>query len=215
MGEHLKRALFGAGGHSISVLDALTVAGQPPAFILDEDPAKKGKKIANIPVIGCLDELPPQELANYDLVVAIARNDIRKHMALKLLKLGAKLCGVQHPSAVVSPLATVDPTAQILAGVIVNPGATVRAHAVLNTGCIVEHDTVVGEFAHVGPGAVLAGAVALEEGAFVATGAKVCPFVRVGSWSTLGAGAVALEDIAAHCVAVGIPARVMAEGDSE
>lgn len=208
MPEHLRNALYGAGGHSVSVLDALTIAGQPPALIIDEDPAKQGRQIGGVRVVGNLSLFSKEELANYELIVAIARNEVRKQVVSRLLQLGAKLCGVRHPSAIISPMATVDPAAQILAGVIVNAGAVVRAHAVLNTGCIVDHDTSVGEFAHVGPGAVLAGAVVLEEGAFVATGAKVCPSVRIGGWSTLGAGAVALNDIPAHSVAVGVPARL-------
>ena len=204
--------MYGAGGHSISVLDALTLAGQPPALIIDDDPAKQGRQVGSIRVMGNLS-LFSKELAGYELIVAIARNEVRKQVVSQLLQMGAKLCGAKHPSAIISPMATVDPTAQILAGVIVNAGAVVGAHAVLNTGCIVDHDTSVGEFAHVGPGAVLAGAVVLEEGAFVATGAKVCPFVRIGGWSTLGAGAVALGDIPAHSVAVGVPARLR-KGDT-
>lgn len=199
--------MYGAGGHSVSVFDALRIAGTPPALIIDDDPAKQGRQIGSIRVMGNLSRFS-KESAGYELIVAIARNEVRKQVVSQLLQMGAKLCGVKHPSAIISPMATVDPSAQILAGVIVNAGAVVRAHAVLNTGCIVDHDTSVGEFAHVGPGAVLAGAVVLEEGAFVATGAKVCPFVRIGSWSTLGAGAVALSDIPAHSVAVGVPARL-------
>ena len=212
MAEHLRRAMYGAGGHSVSVLDALTLAGQPPALIIDDDPAKLGRQVGGVRVSGNLSQFSREELANHELIVAIARNEIRKKIVSQLLQLGAKLCGVKHPSAIISPMASVDPAAQILAGVIVNAGAVVRAHAVLNTGCIVDHDASVGEFAHVGPGAVLAGAVVLEEGAFVATGANVCPFVRIGGWSTLGAGAVALDDIPAHSVAVGVPARLMTGG---
>lgn len=208
MAEHLKRAMFGAGGHAVSVLDALTIAGSPPSLIIDDDPVKQGRQLGNIKVTGNLSLFSKAELASYELIVAIAKNEVRKQIVSQLVQMGARLCGVKHPSAIISPMAVVDPTAQILAGVIVNAGAVVGAHAVLNTGCIVEHDSSVGPFAHVGPGAVLAGAVVLEEGAFVATGAKVCPFVKLGSWSTLGAGAVALADIPAHAVAVGVPARI-------
>lgn len=201
--------LFGAGGHAVSVLDALLATQVIPAFILDDDPMKKGREILNIRVRGALKDLTDAELAPYSVVVAIAVNPVRRRVVEVLSKRGAKFAGVQHPSALVSPHALIDPTAQILAGAIVNAGATVSAHAVLNTGCIVEHDTRVEAFTHVGPGAVLAGAAVIEEGAFVATGAKVCPFVRVGRSSTLGAGAVALKDVPGECLAVGVPARVV------
>lgn len=201
--------LYGAGGHAVSVVDALLANGISPELIVDDDPKKRGQQIGNA-TVGNLGDLDEEDLSQFRLIVAIARNEIRKRVATAMLQRGAKLHGVRHPSAVISPLASVDPSAQILAGAIVNAGAVVHSHAVLNTGCIVEHDTTIGEFAHVGPGAVLAGAVVLEEGAFVATGAKVCPSVRIGSWSTLGAGSVALTDVAPNCVAVGVPARIKA-----
>jgi acetyltransferase EpsM len=174
---------------------------------LDDDRGKKGKTILQTMVRGPLAELPAKELNLYSIVVAIAVNKAREHMVEVLTARGARLEGVRHPSAIISPSATVHPTAQIMAGVIVNARATVGAHAVLNTGCIVDHDASVGEFAHIGPGAMLAGAVVAEAGVFVATGAKVCPSVRLGRASTLGAGAVALRDLPAGCVAVGVPAR--------
>lgn len=202
-----KLIVFGAGGHATSVLDALLASGAQPAFILDDDPAKKGRRILQSRVRGPLQELPSTELRRHAVVVAVAVNDVRKRIVQALGARGAEWAGVRHPSAVLSKHATIHPTAQIMAGVVVNAGAAIGAHAVLNTGCIVDHDSVVGEYTHLGPGSVLAGAVVVEEGVFVASGAIVGPFVRLGGWSTLGAGAVALRDLPAGCLAVGVPAR--------
>ena len=199
--------VIGAGGHATVVVDALVAGGRKPAFILDDNPDKIGTRIGGVVVRGPVTGLSAKELERHWLVVGIAKNEVRRRLTLDLLKRGARFCGVRHPSAILSPQADLEPTAQIMAGVIVNAGAEVGAHAVLNTGCIVEHDASIGEYCHVGPGAVLAGAVKLEEGAFAATGAKACPFVRLGAWSILGAGAVALRDIAARSTAVGVPAR--------
>jgi acetyltransferase EpsM len=209
MGDQREIVIVGAGGHAIVVIDALIACGRRPAFVLDDDPFKRGAQIGGIRIRGPLAELSQQELQRCSIVVAIAKNDLRRRLVLDLLGRHATLCGVRHPSAIISPQATMDPTTQIMAGAIVNAGATIKAHAVLNTGCIVEHDASVAEHTHIGPGAILAGAAVLEQGVFVATGAKVCPFVRLGSWSTLGAGAVALRDVPAKAVAVGVPARVI------
>jgi acetyltransferase EpsM len=209
MSDQHELVVVGAGGHATVVIDALIAGGRRPAFVLDDDPAKRGAQIGGISIRGPLAELSERELQRYSILVAIAKNELRHRLVLDLAGRHATFCGVRHSSAIISAQATVDPTAQIMAGAIVNAGATIKAHAVLNTGCIVEHAVSIAEYTHVGPGAVLAGAVVLEQGVFVATGAKVCPFVRLGSWSTLGAGAVALRDVPAMSVAVGVPARVV------
>jgi acetyltransferase EpsM len=53
--------------------------------------------------------------------------------------------------------------------------------------------------------------VHVGEGAFLGIG-SVSPGVRIGRWTTLGAGAVAIRDLADGAVAVGVPARA-GEGD--
>ena len=62
---------------------------------------------------------------------------------------------------------------------------------------------------HIAPGVNLAGNVSLGEGVFVGIGSAVVPGISVGDWATLGAGAVVINDIAAHSVAVGVPARIL------
>jgi acetyltransferase EpsM len=47
------------------------------------------------------------------------------------------------------------------------------------------------------------------EGAFLGIGSVVIPGVKIGRWSTLGAGAVATRDLADGVVAVGVPARAL------
>ena len=47
------------------------------------------------------------------------------------------------------------------------------------------------------------------EGAFLGIGAVVIPGVRIGGWSTLGAGAVAIREVADGVVAVGVLARAL------
>jgi sugar O-acyltransferase (sialic acid O-acetyltransferase NeuD family) len=201
-------AVYGAGGHAQVVIDALHAAGAPPESVFDDDPANAGRSC-----LGHTVSLPRLEPAHgqgaYTVVVAIARNDVRRRLARDLEARGLALAGVRHPSAIVSRHAQVAETAQLMAGAVIQAGARVGHHAVVNTGAIVDHDSVVGDFAHVGPGAVLAGAVELGEGAFVGTGASVIPFVKLGAWCTVGAGAAVIRDVPDGATVAGVPARLV------
>jgi serine acetyltransferase len=47
----------------------------------------------------------------------------------------------------------------------------------------------------------------LDEGVVLGVGAKVAPNVEIGPWSTAGAGAVCVVDVARDTTVVGVPAR--------
>jgi acetyltransferase-like isoleucine patch superfamily enzyme len=51
--------------------------------------------------------------------------------------------------------------------------------------------------------------VAIGEGAWTGAGAKILDGVTIGAHAVIGAGAVVREDIPAHAVAVGVPARIV------
>ena len=53
------------------------------------------------------------------------------------------------------------------------------------------------------------GGAHFETGCYLGTKATVIQGIRVGAYSTLGAGAVAVRDIPAGCTAVGVPAKVI------
>jgi acetyltransferase EpsM len=199
--------IYGAGGHAVPIIDTLLLCGQRPRLIVDDDPAKAGQRLFDIEIRQGND-LPSFLSTGTLIVVAIARNELRRQIVQRLTAAGVPFLGVRHPGSLVSPNAVVDTTVQILPGVIVNAEAVIGPHTILNSGAIVEHGARVGSFVHVGPGAILAGAACIDDNVFIATGAHVAPFVRVGRGSTLGAGGVALGDIPPNRLAVGTPAKV-------
>jgi acetyltransferase-like isoleucine patch superfamily enzyme len=79
----------------------------------------------------------------------------------------------------------------------------------VNTGATIDHDCIIGDYAHLAPGVHRAGSVQVGEGAFLGIGSVVIPGVKIGRWSTLGAGGVATRDLADGVVAVGVPARAL------
>jgi acetyltransferase EpsM len=204
--------VFGAGGHSRVVIDALEACGTAPEAVYDDNHQLWSKDICGYKVLGGIDALADRANDNVTIIVGVALNDVRFKLVNKLSAMGFRLRGVRHPSAIVSKSAVISESAQLLAGAIVNPGTHVGEHTIINTGAVVEHDSYLGGFVHIGPGAVLAGGVRILEGAFVCTGASVIPSKKIGAWAVVGGGSVVIDDVPDGVEVVGVPARQISKG---
>jgi sugar O-acyltransferase (sialic acid O-acetyltransferase NeuD family) len=202
--------IIGAGGHGKVVLDILAAEGKyRPAGFVDNNPSLMDSYVCGLPVLGPINALPRLRRQRIrHAIVAIGDNRQRLAQRGVVEAEGYNLVNAVHPTAYVSPRASLG------RGVVVAPGARVIVDArvgdlaVVNTCAVVEHECDVGEGAHVCPGAVLAGRVRLGRGAFVGVGAQVIQCRTVGDFAVVGAGAAVIHDVPNHATAVGVPARV-------
>lgn len=203
---------YGAGGHAMSVLEALhsSAAFRPVAMVVD-DPAGAPTEVLGVRVVAGRREL--QRLARdgveHALVAigGVVHSEPRRRAFRLLETLGFQLPSIVHHSATVSSRARVARGVQVLAGAMVNAGAVLDDGAIINTGAIVEHDCHVGASAHLAPRAVIGGDVVVGAGAHVGIGAVVIEGVTVGSGAFVAAGAVAVGDVAPGARVMGVPAR--------
>jgi sugar O-acyltransferase (sialic acid O-acetyltransferase NeuD family) len=207
--------VVGAGGHGLVVADALLSAGRQLIGFTDADAALHGTRIAGVLVLGDDDVLLKHTRDGVQLANGIggvgrpAGEPVRRRVQERLASDGWRFTDVRHPSAIVSPLAQIEPGAQLLAASVVQPGARVGVGAIVNTGAVVEHDTSVGAWTHVAPRALLCGDVHVGELSHIGAGAVVRQGLRIGARTTIGAGAVVVRDFAGDGVLVGVPAAAM------
>ena len=91
-----------------------------------------------------------------------------------------------------------------LAAFMAAAGGTAEATGLIHTEQIAKGAITLSRLA---PGVRLAGNVALGDGAFLGIGVVAIPGVRVGAWTTAGAGAAIVHDLPDAIVAIGVPAR--------
>lgn len=194
--------VVGAGGHAKVVLATLHALKMPIRGLLDDRPELWGKQILEWEVMGGLDGL--NDLAAR-AVIAIGSNQTRHQIATRFP--AVQWVSAIHPLACVHSSARVGEGTVVFAGVVVQPDAYLGRHVIVNTAATLDHDARADDFVHVAPGVHLAGNVHLGEGVFMGISSSAVPGVRVGSWSTVGAGAVVISDIAPNTIAVGVPAR--------
>lgn len=204
----IKIVIMGDGGHSKVVTDL--VLASPNISLIAKLDDRHNKVFEEQGVIrGPVSYLKKILDPEIKLVFGIGSNQVRQDLAAKLGIPVASFISLVHPSAVISPSASVGKGTVIMPGVVVNADASIGDHVILNTGCVVEHDCVVGDYAHISPSATLTGGVKIGEGAHVGAGASVIPLKAVGEWAAVGAGATVITDIPNRATAVGVPARVI------
>lgn len=122
---------------------------------------------------------------------------------------GLKIPVLYHPSAVISPRASIGPGSQILALANVAADARLGEACIVNHHASVDHECQLGNGVHLAPGAALCGCVSIGDNVFVGAGATVLPRLQIGKGSTIGAGAVVTRDVPSGVTVVGNPAKLI------
>jgi UDP-perosamine 4-acetyltransferase len=203
--------IIGAGGHGKVVLDVLRAAGKdrPIAFI-DADTSLAGTSIGGVPVIGPANLLPKlRQQKVRGAIIAIGDCRARMEYADLVREQGFELVNAIHPTASVSPAATLGVNIVVAAQAAICTEANIADSVIINTAAVVDHECIVGPGVHIGPGAHVAGRVKIGTGAFIGLGANVIQCLTIGEYAVIGAGAAVIADVPARATAVGVPARVI------
>ena len=201
--------VWGAGGHGRVVADVVRAAGHEVVGWVDRAAGIADARLEP-PVVVPESSLPESvrggALPLGATAIALGIGDNRAR-AEAMRRLDDRAPAFVHPSATVSPSASVGAGSVIMPGAVVNANATIGRGVVVNTAAVVEHDCVLGDGAHVSPNATLAGGARVGERGWVGAGAVILQNVRVGDDAVVGAGAVVTRDVRDRDTVVGVPAR--------
>ena len=181
-------------------------------------PAGEGCKI----VFGDWTEVAPVLKARAeDIAHAEIENNCRNSAIpmLNLLDIPARI----EPGAIIREQVSIGKNAVIMMGAIINIGAVIGAGTMIDMGAVLGGRATVGANCHIGAGAVLAGViepasatpVIIEDNVLVGANAVIIEGVHVGEGAVVAAGAIVIEDVPAHTVVAGTPARVIKEKDEK
>lgn len=203
-----KMLLLGAGGHCKSVLDSLIELNEYKEIGIIDKKENIGRKVMNIPVIGCDDDLSSLYREGYTYAfVAIGNTNLRMKIFNLLMGNGYEIPVIIDNSAKVSQNTKIEKGVFIGKNSIVNTGAVINKGAIINSGAIIEHDCVIGSFSHVAPGAVLGGEVIIGDNTHIGLNATLKQQVKIGENTTIGMGSVVLKNIGSQVIAYGNPCQ--------
>lgn len=202
--------VFGASGHAKVVIDVIERRGlYDIAFLIDDDPALRGKAVYGYTVLGGKVELLARRNSVIGGIVAIGSNKVRAKVAAWLAENGFSLISVIHPSAQIARGGLLGAGTVVMAGAVINSDARIGDNVIVNTRASIDHDCMVGDCVHLAPGATLCGTVTIGEGTFVCAGATIIPNLKIGRNVTVGAGSTVLRDVPDGVTVAGCPARIL------
>ena len=124
--------LYGASGHAKVVIDLLKASGDKIEALFDDDIT-----------INELQSIPVKHEWNGEtpVIVSVGNNIYRKQIAERLD------CGFGtaiHPSAMISPYATIGKGSVVMQGTIVQSDVQIGKHCIIKTGATIDHECVIG-----------------------------------------------------------------------
>jgi sugar O-acyltransferase (sialic acid O-acetyltransferase NeuD family) len=202
--------IIGAGGHGAVVAEAAAEVGQWSEIVFLDDTDTEGR-VLEFPILGKSGDLSSFLDGDTEVFVAIGDNRRRLELLRSIAEENARLATVIHPTACISPSASVSSGTVACAGVIVNARATVGLGCILNTAATIDHDCAIEDGVHISPGANLAGNVHVGTCTWIGIGSSIREGIRIGRDSMVGAGSAVVSDVADGATVGGVPARALSD----
>lgn len=205
--------VVGAGGFGRETLDVIeAVNAVSPTFdllgVVDSHPGDVNTKRLQdrgVAYLGAEESIIPRSDAVF--IVAIGSPVVRETVTSRILRSGAHLATLVHPTAVVGSVANIGRGSVVCSGTQVSTNVTLGESVHLNPNSTIGHDTILGDYVSVNPGAIISGEVTVEAGTLIGAGAVILQGLRIGPRSTVGAAACVVKNVEPSMTVKGVPAR--------
>lgn len=195
-----KVILIGAGGHAAELRDYIRHINQSnPAETLtvegfiDDDPEPHKHYGYEEPLLGGIKDHKVRTDVEY--LMGIANLKYRKQLTQQFLDQGATFAKLIHPTAIISPSATIGKGVVISHNASVGPKVQIGNYNFINSRSTIGHDTQMGDFNFISPQVALAGNTTIGDGNLIGTNCCTIPGVNIGSNNKIGAGMVVYKSV--------------------
>ena len=200
--------IFPCNGNGLEALDCLGTAYRLVAFI-DDSPEKRAHDVAGIRVLSrgeferSLDAAVlavPGSPATY-----LSRRGVIDSLGIR----PERFARVIHPTARISPLATIGHNVLIMAGVVITSNAIIGDHVCILPNTVIHHDVVIGAWSLLGSNVTVAGNTRVGENCYIGSGSRIMNGLQVGDRTLVGIGSNVLRDVPCGARVAGNPARTL------
>ena len=198
--------IFPCNGNALEALDCLGSAFRLVGFV-DDSPEKLGRTLHGHKVF------PRAALADWPdaLVLAVPgspssfrdRGGLIDGLALE----PARFACIVHPSARISPLASLGHNVLVMAGVVVTSNAVIGDHVCILPNTVIHHDVRIGDRTLIGSNVTVAGGVEIGPGCYLGSGCSVMNGLTIAAGALIGMGSTVIHPVLPGATVAGNPAR--------
>ena len=174
---------------------------------IDDNQSIWGKVINGYRVIGGIDSLKTLSQDTY-IVIAIANYKVKKKI-VNIINNKFKFATIIHPKVEIHDYIKIGEGTIIYEGSILTTNIKIGKHVIISPKCGIGHDSIIKDYASLLWNVNVSGNDVIEEGVMMGSGSTIIQGKKIGQCSTIGAGAVIIENIDSFSTAVGVPARII------
>ena len=196
-----KVIIIGAGGHSAEITDYITHYNNSVApdlcfdvvgYIDDNKESYNNYSLLG-PYIGTIKDHEVSQDAEY--IMGIANIQFRRTIIQNFLEKGARFATLIHPTAIISPSATVGEGCVVAHNASIGAKARVGNFNMLNSRCTIGHDSIHGDFNFIGPQVVLSGFTKVGNNNMFGVNSATIPTIEIGDNNTIAAGMIITKTV--------------------
>ena len=146
-----------------------------------------------------------------EFTISLGEPELKVRLYNKLSEEGFSFANIVHPTAIISPSATIGNGLILKAHSIISADAVVGNNVSIEENGIIGHDSVIGDHCQISANVVVAGNCHIGEATYIGLGVPIKQGSAIGANCVIGMGSVVVRDIPDNVIAVGNPCRVLRE----
>jgi len=176
---------------------------------LDDNNDTRGKKYNGAEVIGSLGDAALYKDAFFINGIGSPTSFLKKHDIIQKTGIPlAQFLSIIHPSASVSPSASIGNGSVIMQHVFVGAKARIGDHVIILPGSQLHHDSLIDDYCCVASNVNVSGYSTVNKNCYLGAGALIKNGVCIGPKSLIGMGSVVINDVKPRTTVAGNPARL-------
>ena len=203
-----KLGIYGCGGAGRESKEIAELMGcWEEIFFIDD--AYSNDTFRGIQRMNYQEFLEMYNASEVEITISLGEPELKEKLYYRLKKDGFSFANIIHPTAIISPSATVGRGLILKSHSFISADAVVGENVSIEENGIIGHDSIIGDHCQISANVVVAGGCTIGNSTYIGLSVPIIQGAHIGANSVISMGSVVVRDIPDNVIAVGNPARPM------